>query len=857
MFHSLLRPSRALLAFMLGIAIIDVAIPTFAAPDVKSPLSPKRENHVDGLGDPLPEEALFRVGTTRLQHQGQVQAVAASADRRFLASHGRDKVLRVWDAKDGRPIHKFELPFSGPWGIAFSRDGKQLAAVSKSAPRGEGAFRRWDLSTGRELTKNVDAETSDRWAYHVALACLEDGKFLVAETTEPNIALYSPGDPKSGKLLKGHTGRVMCLSFTSDAKTLASLDDDGMIRLWNTEDGKEIAKLPAPTMKEHALKGNLSFIAVSPDAERLALTLPDGSTRLLDAEGRELRRLPTKVQMSSLVFTPDGKTLITGENCVEMWNTEDAKPIHLLNEPRSPIRTLSLSPDGKLVAFATDRGQVRFVDVVTGKTLSQRELPCRGGIAFSRDSRLLAVAPGDNTIVFWDAAKLCSSEPRPSKPSVVFRCEGKVRAFAFSSDGKRLAAVEEDRIARIYDLGSNKTLTTIKPSSRKVYDVAFSPNGRFLTTIGEQPYFQFGGEKQSLPQSFGLWNSSTGVELTVRDDVRLLAHTVAFHPGGKSLVAIHLPVVATRSPFAGGIDVRASDLNVLATQVEERMETIRTWDVDSKRETLRFEDSVRRKLAEGATAWITGRSQAVAAAFSPNGAIFATSGPGGIVLFETASGLPRLRLGGHLQEITGLAFTSDSNTLVSTSWDSTLLIWDVTGLRTGKRLRAGTEELWSLLADTNAEKAGRAIFAMVDSPTESLPFLKKRIKAASVTSERLQKLIEDLDHPRFAMRELAGIELAAIGPAAEPALKKKLLSKPSLEATGRIEKLLAGIQSTRPSPEQLRAVRAVEVLEHIGTLEAIAFLRELAGGADGAYLTSHAKEAIERADRRACKEPAK
>jgi hypothetical protein len=288
-------------------------------------------------------------------------------------------------------------------------------------------------------------------------------------------------------------------------------------------------------------------------------------------------------------------------------------------------------------------------------------------------------------------------------------------------------------------------------------------------------------------------------------------------------------------------------------QVEERMETIRTWNIASKRETLRFEDPVQRKLAEGATAWVTGRSQAVAAAFSPDGAMFATQGLGGIVLFETASGQPRIRLGGHLQEITGLAFTPDGNTLISTSWDSTLLIWDVTGLRSGKKVPASSDELWSLLAEADVQKAGRAIFAMVDSPAESLALLKKHVKVASVTSDRLQQLIDDLDSPKFAEREQAGIELAALGPAAEPALKKRLQAKPSLEASGRIEKLIAAIQSARPSPEQLRTVRAVEVLEHIGTPEAVAFLRTLAAGAEGAHLTGHAKDAVERADRRRAK----
>jgi WD40 repeat protein len=844
------KPESASRALLLVFAL-SAALPSFAAPDVKTPVVPNGRERVDALGDPLPDYALFRIGTTRLQHHGEIQAVAASADGRFLASCGRDKVVAVWDAKDGKPIHKFALPSWGPWAVAFSHDGKELAAFSKFSPRSQSSFRRWDLATGRELTKNDDVpDTSQGYMYQVALGCREDGTYLAAENAEPNISLYIPRDPKSVKIIKADASRIKSLCFTHYAKTLVSLDDEGMIRLWSTEDGSEIVTVVAPRSEEHAIKGNNAFVAVSPDAKSVAITLSGGLTTVLDLKGRELRRLPSKQQMSALAYSPNGKTLITGCNVVEMWNAADAKPISLLKEPGHPIRTLALSPDGKLAACSDNGDYVRLVEVETGKVLCRREVYCPS-ISFTPNSERLAAASEDS-IAFWDVAAFRSSEPLRTDPALLLRCGGKVGPFAFSPDGKLLAAVEDGHRACIYDTTSQKLLTTIRPSGGKFYSVAFSPDGKILATVGEQIVVRYGGKQPNVPQSVGLWDSFTGKELSTGVALRALAHTVVFHPSGKALAAIHLPVVAGQSPIGSAIDVRSVGL-LDTTQAEDRMETIRTWDIGSKQETLRFEDPVLRKQSEGVTAWIIGRSQAVAAAFSPDGSMFATPGPGGIVLYETASGQPRIRLDGHLQEITGLAFTSDGNTLVSTSADSTLLIWDVTGNRTGKKHQESSEELWSLLANADAEKAGRAIFALVDSPADSLALLKKQLKPASVTPERLQELIANLDHPRFAVREQAGIDLAALGPAAEAALKKKLDAKPSLEAAGRIEKLLTGIRSLRPSQEQLRAIRAVEVLEHNGTPEAVAFLRELAAGAEGAFLTTHAKEAIGRADRRVAK----
>jgi WD40 repeat protein len=796
----------------------------------------------DALGDPLPERVLVRIGTARLHGGGG--GVAISKDGRFLVSCA-GQGLSVWDGRDGKPLWRFELPQWGPWAFAVSPDGKELAAVSRSMD-GQPAqtdFYRWELATGRVLQKDKNHPgTSESTCVSVALAARPGGTYLVAQTGVATISLHEHGKPKSARTLKGHVGRVMSVAFLDDGQTLVSLGEEGTIRFWNVAEGKETAQMPVPPMKDIGLQGNLATIAAAADGKHLAVVLPDcPPTRILDATGKELRRLPDVEGVAALAFSADGKSLLTGGPWVQMWDVATGQEIPILSEPRLPNHHPALSPDGKTVAFATGLNRVCLADVATGKKLFAAKGSCKAGIAFAPDGKQLAVASGDTTIGFWEVAELRAWEKVfPAKPAAVLACQGKVAAFAFSPDGKRLATAEAGGMARIYHTASKQVLCTLKAAARDVFAVAFSPDGKLLATMGNG--WPGPGEQREWPgQVARLWDAFTGKEVAVDEELHRTGHTVAFHPGAKTLVVLHLAAQAKKPP--GGSAYGS------LPPVEDCMETIRLWDLAAVRERLRFEDPAYRALLEKSP-WgcVIGRSSSEPCAFSPDGRLFAVPGVGGIVLFETASGKPRLRLAGAWG-VTGLAFAPDGKTLVSASADATVLVWDVSGLRTVGKLPAKAEELWLLLADTDPERAGAAVWAMMDAPVASVKLLRKYLQRVPANHDVVRKLIADLDDPKFAVRDKATRELTLLGPAAEDALTAKMRTKVSLEMSKRIEKLLAAIASTPPTPEQLRVVRAVEVLEGIGTPEVRELFEDLANGTEGAWLTVQAREALARMKR--------
>jgi hypothetical protein len=193
-----------------------------------------------------------------------------------------------------------------------------------------------------------------------------------------------------------------------------------------------------------------------------------------------------------------------------------------------------------------------------------------------------------------------------------------------------------------------------------------------------------------------------------------------------------------------------------------------------------------------------------------------------------------------LGDVTGLAFAVDGRTLVSCGADGLVVTWDVTGLRSPGRLPGGAAEWWRALADGDAAIAGRAVWCLATAPDLAVPLLREKLNPIDET--KFAGWIAALGSGKFTERESAQRELEYAGVAAVPALKGALATA-SPEIRRRIEQLLSRLPPGKPSPAEVQAQRAVEVLRRIGSPEAQRILDDAAKGAPAAYLTKVAKAA--------------
>jgi hypothetical protein len=216
------------------------------------------------------------------------------------------------------------------------------------------------------------------------------------------------------------------------------------------------------------------------------------------------------------------------------------------------------------------------------------------------------------------------------------------------------------------------------------------------------------------------------------------------------------------------------------------------------------------------------------------------------------SGRERTRFKGHAGFVMVSAYSPDGSLLVTGGTDRTALVWDLFGLRTADRktggfTRAEVERLWADLGDADASKAFRAMKVLRANGTPAVSLLKERLRPApAIDAKKIAKLLADLDRDNFAARASATKQLLELGDLAEPALRAALNDTPSLEKGRRVEDLLERLDA---APELLRGVRAVEVLESLGTPEARQVLQTLAKGAAEARLTREANIALKRGKR--------
>ncbi|HEV3262748.1 MAG TPA: sigma-70 family RNA polymerase sigma factor [Gemmataceae bacterium] len=824
-----------------------------------------RQARTDRYGDPLPAGAFARLGTVRFRHEGEAWAMAFSRDSKLLASTSNGGRVFVWDAATGKELRRLQIPKPnglirprvGP--IDFSADGTVLAVASSDG------IVLWDIRTGKQRRQFETSVADFREAYDGRIRFSPDGKTLAVAGSSfkrglgGEVALVDAATGKELRHFGGINAAIYGLAFSPDGKLLADGTLNPSVRLWDPGNGKLVREL-----RDH---GNNFVYAVAFSQDGKTLASGSWNKILLSevATGKRLGTLEVKERLngmnSGLAFTPDGRTLVAGyeDGKVRVWDVARKRLRFTLDGRMWMGRSTALSPDGKMVALGTVYNTIRLWDVATGK---EQFSEFQGhdaeihSVAYAPAGKILVTGDPNGRISFWD--------PASGKLRRQLNGTG-AHVVTFSPDGKALATVwPYNKTIRLWDVATGRQRFKLETDGLEIESAAFLPDGKTLLAahfrnVKDQPYQPSlhlwdaatgkhlraipvpAPDQDSLPRCLAcaadgrtvalgtwsgvicLWDIQAGTEMVKLRGHQHDAYTVAFAPDGRTLAS-------------GSVDG-----------------TVRLWEVASGKEILML-----RGHQHSVTAVVFSPDGRVVASGSADlGYVFQGNGPLKIRLWEVATGREILRLQGHDSNVTSLAFAPDGGSLASGLRNSTALVWDVRQANRGSShpaqdLTAGDlDRFWAALADKDAPRTHAAVWALASAPEKAVALLKGRLRpAAGVGPERIRRLIADLDSDRFAVRDAASRKLDQVRTETEPALRQALAKKPSLEACSRLRALLAAPGLIRSS-EVLRGVRAVQVLEQIGTPGARKLLKALSRGAPEARLTQEAKTSLGRLARRA------
>lgn len=273
-------------------------------------------------------------------------AIAYSQDGSTLATVGyREKTVRLWDADTGREFGSRLVHPNLVKTLTYSPDGKQMATVCWPENYGnvktiKPQIKSWEVVDGRERY-SIESEIGI-----FPLAYSPDGKLLAAgecsaakavgsfrDVAEALIRIFDADDGREIRSFVAHADDIFGLAFSPDGTKLASASADRSVKVWNVDSGKQVLELQG-----HA--DGVRTVGFSRDGTRLASSSWNPSrehdeTILWDIPSGQ----PVLVFDEFFgEFSPDGKRLLTiGQQTASVWELTPVTEEHMLRRDAAQL----------------------------------------------------------------------------------------------------------------------------------------------------------------------------------------------------------------------------------------------------------------------------------------------------------------------------------------------------------------------------------------------------------------------------------------------------------------------------------------------------------------------------------------
>jgi len=432
-------------------------------------------------------------------HTDALAHAVFSPDGQCVLTASSDRTARIWNAADGRLLAQLEGHTDSVLDAEFSPDGQRILTTSSDdtarvwiagasalllarldGHRGAVTYAVFSRDGERIVTASLDARARVWNALNgqllaqlkglrvhsiVRAAFSPNGEFIVTAGFDHTAQVWQTTGGQLLATLEGHTDSVLDAEFSPDGRRIDTAGGsprdtrfvaylgalgikagvaDNTARVWNTADGRLLAKLEGHT-------SGVVRAVFSPDGQRILTASEDGTARLWSAaNGQQVTKLEGHTSgVADAAFSPDGMRIVTAgeDRTARVWNATDGQMLVKLEGHSNRVTHAEFSSNGQRIITASEDGTARVWNAASGQLVANLEGDGKAvrHAEFSPNGQRIVTASDDGTARVWNAAN----------GQLVARLEGQskpVEHAAFSPDGRRIVTASGDRTANVYHL---------------------------------------------------------------------------------------------------------------------------------------------------------------------------------------------------------------------------------------------------------------------------------------------------------------------------------------------------------------------------------------------------------------------
>ncbi len=422
----------------------------------------------------LMELATGRERWTSIAADEGITALAFSPDGKVLASGAGwvESDIRLWDVASGTEIARLAGHRGWISAMVFWPDGKTMASASADQ-----TIRLWDISDLRHprMARVFHGHKLEVWR----LALLPDNSTLVSGSKDGSVYFWDTSTPPRAANSVTLPARLAAWRFAADSASIVTLDQSGRAARWSGDDFQErtlLMELGRPASSE--------FTHLSSDGRWVAIGTTNGVVQVWDLQRQSLLR---EFQAGSGVVWPigflaQGKRMVirlASDSSFHEWDLASGTETQSWRGPWNEWNYgCAFSPDERQCLMLGFGSGSRLRDMRTGRemplALNLRQVD---DIEFSPDGRLVAAASELGLVKLWETTTFQTVATLSGFMLGVF-------SAVFSPDGTRLATTGNGSEAvKLWDVESHQDVLTLEGPGSDFGAAAFSPNGVVLGSL--------------------------------------------------------------------------------------------------------------------------------------------------------------------------------------------------------------------------------------------------------------------------------------------------------------------------------------------------------------------------------------